>query len=90
MTEVPIRELRNNTSGLVQRALTGEEIVITVRGVPTATLVPIPQGRRTSFPGTEFFARLPKYQADPQLAADLKSMGSEETDVVGPWVDGRQ
>jgi prevent-host-death family protein len=90
MTEVPIRELRNDTSGLVQRALTGEEIVITIRGVPTAKLVPIAQGRRTSFPGTEFFARLPRYQADPQLAADLRAMGSEETDVVGPWVDGRQ
>ena len=90
MTEVPIRDLRNETSALVQRALAGEEIVITIRGVPTAKLVPIPQGRRTSFPGTEFFARLPRYQADPQLAADLRDMGSEETDVVGPWVEGRQ
>ena len=90
MTEVPIRDLRNETSALVQRALAGEEIVITIRGVPTATLVPIPQGRRTSFPGTEFFARLPRYQADPQLRADLRAMGSEETDVVGPWVEGRQ
>ena len=90
MTEVPIRDLRNETSALVQRALAGEEIVITIRGVPTAKLVPIPQGRRTSFPGTEFFARLPRYQADPQLAADLRAMGSEETDVVGPWVEGRQ
>ena len=90
MTEVPIRDLRNETSALVQRALAGEEIVITIRGVPTATLVPIPQGRRTSFPGTEFFARLPRYQADPQLAADLRAMGSEETDVVGPWIEGRQ
>ena len=90
MTEVPIRDLRNETSSLVQRALAGEEIVITIRGVPTAKLVPIPQGRRTSFPGTEFFSRLPRYQADPQLAADLRAMGSEETDVVGPWVEGRQ
>lgn len=90
MTEVPIRDLRNETSALVQRALAGEEIVITIRGVPTAKLVPIPQGRRTSFPGSEFFARLPRYQADPQLSADLRAMGSEETDVVGPWVEGRQ
>jgi|DEB0MinimDraft_10_1074344.scaffolds.fasta_scaffold10276_4 prevent-host-death family protein len=90
MTEVPIRDLRNETSVLVQRAQAGEDIVITVRGVPTARLVPIPQGRRTSFPGSEFFARLPSYQADSQMAADLRAMGSEETDVVGPWVDGRQ
>jgi len=82
--------LRNETSVLVQRAQAGEDIVITVRGVPTARLVPIPQGRRTSFPGAEFFARLPSYQADSQMAADLKAMGAEETDVVGPWVDGRQ
>lgn len=90
MTEVPIRDVRNDTSALVQRAVAGEEIVITVRGVPTAKLVPIPQGRRTSFPGSEFFARLPRHQADSQLTADLKAMGSEETDVVGPWVEGRQ
>ncbi|MDA2989148.1 MAG: hypothetical protein O2815_08735 [Actinomycetota bacterium] len=46
--------------------------------------------RRTSFPGDEFFARLPDHLADSQLTADLKAMGSEETDTVGPWVDGRQ
>jgi prevent-host-death family protein len=90
MTEVPIRDVRNDTSALIHRAVAGEEIVITIRGVPTAKLVPIPPGRRTSFPGSEFFSRLPRHQADPQLAADLKAMGSEETDVVGPWIEGRQ
>lgn len=90
MTEVPVRDLRNDTAAIVQRALAGEDIVITVRGVPTAKLVPIPQGRRTSFPGEEFFARLPRYQADPGLSSDLAALGSEETDVVGPWVEGRQ
>ena len=90
MTEVPVRELRNDTASLVQRALAGEEIVITVRGVPTAKLTPIPQGRRTSFPGEEFFARLPRHQADPGLSDDLRAMGSYETDVVGPWDEDRQ
>jgi len=90
MTEIPIRNLRNDTSGLVQRAQAGEDIVITIRGVPTARLVPLPQGRRTSFLGSEFFARLPRHQADSRMTADLKAMGSEETDVVGPWVEGRQ
>jgi prevent-host-death family protein len=90
MTEIPIRDLRNDTSGLVQRAQAGEDIVITIRGVPTAKLVPLPQGRRTSFPGSEFFARLPRHQADSRMTADLKAMGSEETDVVGPWLEGRQ
>lgn len=90
MTEIPIRDLRNDTSGLVQRAQAGEDIVITIRGVPTAKLIALPQGRRTSFPGSEFFARLPRHQADSRMTADLKAMGSEETDVVGPWVEGRQ
>lgn len=90
MTEVPVRELRNDTSSLLQRAVAGEDIVITVRGVPMARLVPIPQGRRSSFPGTEFFARLPHHQADPGLATDLQKLGTDETDVVGPWVEGRQ
>jgi len=56
----------------------------------TAETVSERSGRRATFPGSEFFALLPRFQADPQMAADLTALGSNETDVVGPWIDGRQ
>lgn len=40
-TEVPQRELRNNTASLLRRVATGERLRITVHGNPVAELVPI-------------------------------------------------
>ena len=37
---VDLKELRHNTSELVRRAQTGEEITITVSGRPSARLMP--------------------------------------------------
>jgi len=42
-----IRELRQQLPALVQRAAGGEEVVITVGGVPTARLVPLGGGGPT-------------------------------------------
>ena len=46
MTEVPSRELRNNTRDLIMRANKGESIVITVDGIPLAELQPVSAKRR--------------------------------------------
>ena len=46
MTEVPSRELRNNTRDLIARANKGETIVITVDGIPMAELQPVSPKRR--------------------------------------------
>jgi prevent-host-death family protein len=46
MTEVPSRELRNNTRDLIMRANKGETIVITVDGIPMAELQPVSAKRR--------------------------------------------
>ncbi len=40
-TEVPQRELRNNTADLLRRVEAGEQLRITVHGHPVAALVPI-------------------------------------------------
>jgi prevent-host-death family protein len=40
-TEVPQRQLRNNTSSLLRRVETGEHLRITVHGHPVAELVPV-------------------------------------------------
>lgn len=41
MSLVPSRELRNHTSDVLERASRGEEVIITVNGVPKATLAAI-------------------------------------------------
>jgi len=46
MTEVPSRELRNNTRDLITRANKGETIEITVDGIPMAELQPVSTKRR--------------------------------------------
>lgn len=40
-TNVPQRELRNNTAGLLRRVEAGERLRITVHGHPIAELVPV-------------------------------------------------
>jgi prevent-host-death family protein len=44
---IGIRELRNDTSKVVRRAMAGERIVVTIDGAPAAEIGPLTQGRRT-------------------------------------------
>lgn len=44
MERIGIRELRNNTTRAVRRAMGGERIVITIDGVPAAQLGPLNDG----------------------------------------------
>ena len=44
MERIGIRELRNNTSRAIRRAMAGERIVITVNGMPAAELGPLNRG----------------------------------------------
>ncbi len=39
MALIPVRELRNNTAAVIERARRGEDVTITVNGVATAKLV---------------------------------------------------
>jgi len=84
MLTVAVRDLRNDTAGVLERVRRGEEVVITVRGVPAARLVPIADASRGPMTGAEFFGRLAQVQADPGLLLDLERSGSDATDTVGP------
>lgn len=84
MSTVAVRDLRNDTAGVLERVRQGEEVVITVRGVPTARLVPIADASRGPITGAEFFGRLAQVQADPGLLLDLERSGSDATDTIGP------
>jgi prevent-host-death family protein len=80
---VASRELRNATGGLLKRVQAGEEVVITVRGVPVAQLVPVRSKVRRPLTREEFIRRLPRIQADPGLRDDLAALGGTLEDL-GP------
>lgn len=79
MTEVASRELRNNTRGLLHRVAAGEDIVITVDGIPVAALRPL-ERRPRWIGGPDFIRRLARRQADPGLAAELRGLAPDNTD----------
>ncbi len=83
-TEVPSRELRNNTADLLRRVGAGEQIVVTARGRPVASLVPFERGRRRWITREELVRRLAVVQADPGLRTDLARLAGETTDELGP------
>lgn len=83
-TEVPSRDLRNNTAELLRRVGAGEQIVVTTRGKPVASLVPFERTRRRWIPREELVRRLALVQADPGLRDDLARLAGETTDELGP------
>jgi len=83
-SRVASRELRNNTADLLRRVDAGEQIVITKRGDPVASLVPFEQPRRRWLSRAELVRRLAAKQADPGLRGDLNRLAGETTDDLGP------
>jgi prevent-host-death family protein len=83
-SEVASRELRNNTADLLRRVQAGEEIVITTRGKPVASLVPVETTRRRWLPRAELVKRLAVVQADAGLRNDLAALAGDTTDDLDP------
>lgn len=79
-TDVPQRELRNNTASLLRRVEAGERLRITVHGHPVAELVPV--DRAQQFVPFDELARdlrglmLP----DDRLEQQLKELGETPRD----------
>jgi prevent-host-death family protein len=78
------RELRNNTADLLRRVEAGEQIVITQRGNPVASLVPFEPSRRRWLPRAELVRRLAGAQADAGHRDDLAHLAGDTTDDLGP------
>jgi prevent-host-death family protein len=77
MVEVAMRELRNDTAGVLRRVEAGESIVITKRGKPVAEVVPHRLREPRWMPRDELVELLKTHSADPGLRDDLKRIAGE-------------
>ncbi len=68
--QVSIRELRNNTAGVVAAVRAGESVTLTSHGEPIADIVPH-RRRARWLPGDWLGEQLAERRADPALRRDL-------------------
>ena len=83
MTSVAARELRNHSADLLERARNGEEITITVNGVPSARLIAIPVPKKAYLTKEELLALRPKLG---EAAGEYweNEFDGDTTDDLGP------
>lgn len=83
MSLVPVRELRNNTAAVIERARLGEDITITVNGVATAKLVALSPGKREFLTVADLAALAPR-QGGPVPEFWDHELDGDTTDDLGP------
>jgi prevent-host-death family protein len=82
VSEIGLREMRQNASELVRRAQAGEQVIITVAGRPAAVLGPVsPRAWRQWIDLAPLFTS----PTDPDWAADRALL---DDTVHDPWVRG--
>ena len=81
MTEVGLREMRQNASELVRRAESGERLTVTVSGRPAAILGPLTPA---SWRDWDDIASTFRGRVDPELEADLRRVDGI---LIDPWAE---
>ena len=81
MTDIPVRELRNNVSQVLRRVEAGERLRVTVSGRPVAALVPL-SDRPQEMPWQQFLRSLTNARADAALADELRALLPDRTDEM--------
>lgn len=81
MSLIPVRELRNRTAEVIERARSGEEVTITVNGVPAASLVPVGPPKKLFLTKEELLAMIPD---KPVTEAHPHDLWDDTTDDLGP------
>jgi prevent-host-death family protein len=77
--DIPLRELRNDVSGVLRRVESGERLRVTVSGRPVAELVPLP-GKPVFLPWSQFGQGSDEWRADAGLAQELHELLPDTTD----------
>lgn len=78
---MPVRELRNDTAGIIERVAGGEVLTLTVRGRSVAIIAPLRSGRRW-ISRAEFVRRILELRPDDALAVDARLVASEPVDSL--------
>ena len=81
MTEVGLREMRQNASELVRRAESGERLTVTVSGRPAAVLGPLTPA---SWRDWDEIAAIFRGHVDPEFEADLRRVDGT---LIDPWAE---
>jgi len=81
MMTVAVRELRNNTAGVIDKVRAGEAVYLSSQGQRIARIEPVDPYLKPYLTRDELFA-VPL--ADAKLTEDLAALGNVETDTVGP------
>ena len=79
--KVAVRDLRNDTRGVLDRVTAGETLTLTVRGRSMATIAPLRLDRRW-IPRAEFVRLVLGLQPDEALASDIDVLTPETTDEL--------
>ncbi|HEY5222701.1 MAG TPA: type II toxin-antitoxin system prevent-host-death family antitoxin [Microbacteriaceae bacterium] len=77
------RELRNHTADILRTVESGERVIITSYGVPTAEVVPLSASKRASIRRADLL-RILLAPADAALRDDLATLAGDTTDDLGP------
>lgn len=83
MALVPVRELRNNTAAVIERARRGEDVTITVNGVAAAKLVAVTPRQREFLTIADLKALAPK-PGSPVPEFWDHELDGDTTDDLGP------
>lgn len=70
---ISVRDLRNDTGGVLRRVEAGETLTVHSNRRPVARIVPL-EPRPAWMPAGEFFSRVLAHPADPGLRDDLAEL----------------
>ncbi len=76
MGEISVRDLRNDTGGVLRRVQAGETLIVHSNRRAVAQIVPLQQ-RPTWLAAAEFFSRVLAHPADPGLREDLIALAPD-------------
>jgi len=73
MDVISVRDLRNDTGGVLRRVEAGESLIVHSNRRPVAQIVPLSE-RPSWVPADRFFAKMLAHPADPGLRDDLAEL----------------
>ena len=83
MATITARELRNHTRQILKRVEAGEDITITVDGLPVGRIVPISRKARW-LPREALLRHLAQARPDPALLDELAELAPDTTENLPP------